>query len=605
MKKKLLALLLICSMLFGVTSCAFPGMMQNQNTQSNSSSKKDKNSSSKKNDNDDDDDSSKANEDDDYDFDKPLEVGSVKDCKFMSLYSDEDATEVKLSSGKTKTIEIDEALGGKDYMRITLKSDSNLLGTFTYCETDDTDHVITEEFYIEPSDEEIEFRQFLDSYRPNGVGIHITDEYWKDFEAFEKTLLSVSFKNVDEATANIAIYDISVSNRVIPSYNKEIYIEGGNLKVGADLAMGGTLSYLEKTSYGGQTVDEIVDTDGNVAIGVGYAESDICQQQVSENGGVNLINIRDAGREFQQSYYADVGGSMQEATGANGYQRKISYTADPNGYYWPYNPVQGGDEVCNLSQIIDYEVTEKEIYVKVRAMDWANGDAIPGKNSDKYEEVKNGRTTKSYIENWYQIRSGMLEATNRFIDWNGFTDMENIPYHNLEIPAAYVVQPLHNYYCYVGNNPWNLGDETYDWQPELTSWAQGSYVNAHHPEDWFAWVNDEKFGVGVYIPGASRYASGRSFASTEAKRDFNKNALNSPMAEKYLYNKAAPMSPYTSCYVQNTCYTAPVVTVRMKEYVALSYTYVIAVDYLENFRASFKEYHDNGMINNDGLQAWD
>ncbi|MBQ8430215.1 MAG: hypothetical protein IJX30_09040, partial [Clostridia bacterium] len=82
-------------------------------------------------------------------------------------------------------------------------------------------------------------------------------------------------------------------------------------------------------------------------------------------------------------------------------------------------------------------------------------------------------------------------------------------------------------------------------------------------------------------------------------------ALNSPMAEKYLYNKAAPMSPYTSCYVQNTCYTAPVVTVRMKEYVALSYTYVIAVEYLENFLASFKEYHDNGMINNDGLQAWD
>ena len=43
----------------------------------------------------------------------------------------------------------------------------------------------------------------------------------------------------------------------------------------------------------------------------------------------------------------------------------------------------------------------------------------------------------------------------------------------------------------------------------------------------------------------------------------------------------------------------------MKEYVPLSYTYVIAVDYLDNFRASFKEYHDNGMINNDGLQAWD
>ena len=601
MKKKLLALLLICSMLLGITSCAFPGMTQNNTQNSSSSSRKKRNSSSKKEEDDEDEEDESS---DNYNFDEPLETNLAKDCQFVKLHEEKDPKTVKLSTGNHKTVEINKELGNKDYMRIVLESDANLLGKFTYCDADDTDNVVIEEFYIEPSNDTIEFRQFLDSYRPNGVGVYVTDEATKEFEAFEKKLISVDFKNLDEETANIAIYEISVSNRVVPAFNKEIYIEKDNLKVGADLAMGGTLSYLEKTSYGGKTIDEILDTDGNVNIGVGYAESDICASELSV-GGVNLINIYDAGREFQQSYYADIGGSMAETTGANGYQRKISYTADENGYYWPYNPVQGGDEVCNLSQIIDYEIRAEELYVKVRALDWANGEARPDKKGENYDEIKNGRTTKSYIENWYTIRSGMLAVTNRFIDWNGFTDMENIPLHNLEIPAAYVVHPLHNYVCYTGTKAWNLSDESYDRQPELTMWAKGSYVNQHHPEDWFAWLNDEDFGVGVYIPGADRYASGRGSPRVDKDYTGNKNARTSPMANEFLYNKAEPGSQYTSCYVTNTCYTAPVVTVRMKEYVPLSYTYLIAVDYLDNFRANFKEYYDNKLINNEGLKAWD
>ena len=605
MKKKLLAFLLICATLVGAASCAFPGMTQNntQNTTSSSSRRKRNSSSKNEADEGDSSDDSSSSSSVDLDMDEPIETDTVAECNFVSLYSDEDAKTVKLGSGESKKIDVNEELGCKSYLRLRLKSNANLLGKFTYCETADEDRVITEEFYIEPSTEEIEFRQFLDSFRPNGVGVNLLDDATKEFESFDKTLISVSFKNLDEQTANIAIYEIEASNRAVPSLNKEIYLENGGLKVGADLAMGGTLSYLEKLSYGGETIDEIIDTEGNVTIGVGAGSSAECEQHLSSS--VNLINIYDAGREFQQSYYAAIGGTQQMATGANGYQRYIAYTADPNGYYWPYNPVQGGDEVCNLSQIIDYEVRSKEIYIKVRALDWANGSAWPDKRGDDYELVKNGRTTKSYIENWYAIRAGMLEATNRFIDWNGFTDMENIPAHNLEIPAAYVVHPLSNYVCYTGTRAWDLNDDSYDRQPALGNWANGSYVNDKHPEDWFAWVNDSDFGVGVYIPGARAYCSGRSRPHRRANDSLNKNAYQSPMANEFLYNKPTATSQYTSCYVSNTCYTAPVVTVRMKEYVALSYTYVIAVDYLDNMRASFKEYYENGTIDNSGLKAWD
>jgi hypothetical protein len=43
----------------------------------------------------------------------------------------------------------------------------------------------------------------------------------------------------------------------------------------------------------------------------------------------------------------------------------------------------------------------------------------------------------------------------------------------------------------------------------------------------------------------------------------------------------------------------------MQEYVAMSYTYVIAVDYLSVMRASFKEIALSGAIKNEGLDAWD
>lgn len=497
-----------------------------------------------------------------------------------------------LDAGQTKTLTINQNISGKEYIKIILDCNVNLLGEYKYSDITDPSKVVTEPFYIEPSAEEIEFKQFFDAFRPNAIG------------AFDKKLISITLKNLDDKIANVNVKNITVTNREVPAFEKEVYLENGGLKIGADLAMGGTLSYLEKLDYNGQTVDEVLDQNDNVTIGVNAKEG--AKEHLSSS--VNLINIYDAGREFQQSYYAEIGGSMQENTGANGYERRWSFTATREGYYWPYNPVQGGDEVCNLSQIIDYEVTKNSIYVKVRAMDWGNGYARPEHaKHEMYETFKNGRTTKSYIENVYTIKGGMLYVENRFIDWNGFSDMENIPVHTLEIPAAYVVHPLSNYVCYVGGNPWNLSDTNYEREPDLPGWWLGeeTHVNFTHPEDWFAWVNDEDFGVGVYVPNAGAYISGRNNSGRHISHPNNSDTKYSKMANDYLYNKPAPTSAYTSCYVGNTSYTAPIVNVRMKEYVPLSYTYVVAVDYLPIMRSAFKNINEAGIITNKGLEAWD
>lgn len=497
-----------------------------------------------------------------------------------------------LDAGQTKTLTINQDISGKEYIKIILDCNVNLLGEYKYSDITDPSKVVTEPFYIEPSAEEIEFKQFFDAFRPNAIG------------AFDKKLISITLKNLDDKIANVNVKNITVTNREVPAFEKEVYLEKGGLKIGADLTMGGTLSYLEKLDCNGQTVDEVLDQNDNVTIGVNAKEG--AKEHLSSS--VNLINICDAGREFQQSYYAEIGGSMQENTGANGYERRWSFTATREGYYWPYNPVQGGDEVCNLSQIIDYEVTKNSIYVKVRAMDWGNGYARPEHaKHEMYETFKNGRTTKSYIENVYTIKGGMLYVENRFIDWNGFSDMENIPVHTLEIPAAYVVHPLSNYVCYVGGNPWNLSDTNYEREPDLPGWWLGeeTHVNFTHPEDWFAWVNDEDFGVGVYVPNAGAYISGRNNSGRHISHPNNSDAKYSKMANDYLYNKPAPTSAYTSCYVGNTSYTAPIVNVRMKEYVPLSYTYVVAVDYLPIMRSAFKNINEAGIITNKGLEAWD
>ena len=43
----------------------------------------------------------------------------------------------------------------------------------------------------------------------------------------------------------------------------------------------------------------------------------------------------------------------------------------------------------------------------------------------------------------------------------------------------------------------------------------------------------------------------------------------------------------------------------MKEYVPLSYSYVVAVNYLDIMRKDFKAIYEKGEMTNQGLKAWD
>ena len=526
----------------------------------------------------------------------------VEGAKILDVLGEQEV--VTLKKDESKTYAVNKDITGMDYIKMLVKTNVSLVGKFQYHDVADKTKIVTEDFFIEKNETgEVEFKQFFDRFRKTGHGL------------FDKQLLSITVTNVEDTEGKVQMKKATVTNRVIDDYERELYITKGKLKVGADLATGGTLTFLQRLDYNNESIDEVI-RDNEVVIDVN-AKATLNEANGDQllSSDVNLINIFDAGRQFQQSYYANVGGTMADTPaemkengysnsvqppdyGSNGYNRGFCKTADANGYYWPYNPVQGGDVVSNPSQIIDYEVTDNEIYVKVRAMDWSKGD-----NGEGYTgTVMGGETTKSYMENWYTIKGGMLYVTNRFIDWNGFEGLENVPVHSNELPAAYVVHPMHNYVCYNGS------DTT--WKGELTkveapgSWVKEAVRNQNPVEHWFAWVNDNNFGVGVYVPGTDVFVSGRSHSSTNKKLNINSDAYDSPLTNEYRYNKPEATSAYTSCYVRNTSYTAPVVVWTMKSYVPMQYTYVMSVDYVDVMRQQFKNLDENNIVDNSMLKSW-
>lgn len=506
--------------------------------------------------------------------------------------------------GEERTIEVNYESLNKNYLKLVVKTDVNVYGTFNYVNIDDNTETGRESFYIAKGEEEQELFHFLDAYRPkvnnhtgcsSKTGVHAYYDIPMTTKmaqgAFPKKITNITIKNVSDVPGFINVISFNVSDRDLPK--EEIYLTRGSIKIGVDLMGGGTFTYLErlnyKTSKGTYNIDEIVTSENDVYIGVDVANGDDILLG-SEDHHVNLINYYDAGRQFQQSFYANIGGSNSATNGQNGYTRKMCYTGGA-GIFWPYNPVQGGDVHCNISQLVDFKRTKDTIYTKCKALDWADNNYV----------------TDSYLENWYHIENDVVTVKNRFINFAGFTDMENSGKTQLELPAAYVVHPLHRYVTYQGETPWTNDETGLIYKPNLGSWAVSADIVDKHPEDWFAWVNDDDFGVGVYIPDVSFYASGRSSPSVNASYHGNQNAFSSPMGDsnKLRYNKKECTYPFQSCYTGNTCYTAPEIFTTMLDYLPFEYSYALSVDYVPVIRNNFHNLYRANAIDNETMFIWD
>ncbi len=186
---------------------------------------------------------------------------------------------------------------------------------------------------------------------------------------------------------------------------------------------------------------------------------------------VNLINCHDTGRLVQQSYYGAFDGEGYEP-----------------GYYgetrWSYNPVQGGNVFGGKSKIVDVRLTDTQIYIKARPMDWALDDA---------------HITPSYMEATCTLDGGVLKTQCRFVDFSGYPNRVS----SQELPAFYCAEPL-NDFIYPDENGELVS------VPDLIFWPDAGFPNFKTSENWSAFTagGTDGFGIGLLTPHHDTFLAG-------------------------------------------------------------------------------------------------
>lgn len=488
--------------------------------------------------------------------DNTTSVGD-KPASFIRLCDEEKS--FSILAGQTVEIICDKSVGDKSYFWLELETDVPLVGYIYYENIENPNQKNTEKLFIEKHTRE--FTTFLDSFRVGALG------------AFDKKITKITLQNVDAKTGEVWIQSVGVTNRSYDK-NQEIYISDGFLKMGTSLSIGGAIRHIEKLNEG---VVEYIDEAGNVCIQPHTDPEKV--ETVSKE--VNLVNIHDLGREIQQSYYSAV---KEE----HGYAptEEVLYNAD-----LLYNPVQAGSASGKQSQIIDYRYSPTEIYIKTKPLEW----------------FFDNRLSDSYMENTYTLDGkGTLRVSNRFVNFSQFTDMDKAGRNGQELPAIYIVHPLNYFYCETveGNifDP-NLSDlPTTQAKTGLSHQVTGSYHYAiarnKLSKDWFAFVNEEKFGVGIYMPNAQSYNASRGCKSSHYQNAWNTHY------DRDLYDFSG-YKYIPSAYTNNYNYLSAASALVMMDFVPLEYDYAVYVGTVEEMRSVFAKLYAENAIPNQGFKVWD
>ncbi len=189
----------------------------------------------------------------------------------------------------------------------------------------------------------------------------------------------------------------------------------------------------------------------------------------------NVVNSHDLGRQIQQSYYS----------GPNPFDPYHNQAKQWSP--WPWNPVQTGDCYGHKSRVLDSRSDGKEIYVKTRPMQWALNNVA-------------GEAT---LETWIRLEGIAAWVRCRLTNNRTDTTEQYAGYFN-ECPAAYTVGTLYRLFPYQGLSPWT-GDALTEMPRTPPPWQ---YWRA--TECWAALVNKNKWGLGVYHPGAMLFCGGFS-----------------------------------------------------------------------------------------------
>lgn len=321
-----------------------------------------------------------------------------------------------------------------------------------------------------------------------------------------KSITKIGLELIQNSPCEFSLKTLSMSEEEVLTDNV-VYLETDRYKLGINLMWGGGISYLEDKK----------DADPEIT---------------------NLLNNHDTGRLVQQSYY----GTLDDP----------DYKPSKfNGNLCPYNPVQGGDQHNTHSKIIDYKVEEDYIYIKNRAKDWAKKNSL----------------TQSYMENIYKIDGEVINVYNSFIDFSNYDN----PKTSQEMPAFYTISYLGNFVCYNGDKPWT--DDTLEKHTNIGWSAEERYsfnYSDENTEKWSAWVDDNDWGIGLFVPNVDSLVAARSMYD----------------GSKY-------------GYATSTNYTAPVKMMALYFGEKIEYSYLITTGTVDEIRAKFKankDFTDNASL---------
>jgi hypothetical protein len=194
----------------------------------------------------------------------------------------------------------------------------------------------------------------------------------------------------------------------------------------------------------------------------------------------NLVNIADEGRYIQQSYYA--GKSLdRKAEGQS-----------PAWSPWSWNPIQVGDAFQHRAKILLSTNETGTYHSRCIPMLWD----------------MNNKPAEAEMDQWTELRGNIIHVRNRLT-----CHRTNDPYgdnieSNQELPAVYPISALNNLYTYRGEKPFENAPLENPAVVNLASGFWGVYENV--TEHWMAFVDDQKWGMGIYNPQCTSFLAGRS-----------------------------------------------------------------------------------------------
>ncbi len=376
---------------------------------------------------------------------------------------------------------------------------------------------VIEEFFLEPSDNG-EFSGYIDGFISGTTQTAIT---------------SITFTPLDKECMDFVFKSIDLTQATNPGDSSGmVYLSDSNYKIGIDLDWGGALTYMEDLT---NTVMSSVKKYGTKTTEVDFkSKVGTSSWSYKTSSNVNLINAHDTGRLVQQSYYG---------TG--------SYPYEPGMYgeaVWNYNPVQGGNLYNEASKIVDIKVSDNEIYIKCRPLDWAK-EAVD--------------ITPSYMEAWYTLEDGMMRATCRFVDFSGYPSVTTTQ----ELPAFYCVEPLNDFVYYTGGEAWS-DSNTKTNITDLGFWGTATDQDFICNENWAAFKgdDDDSFAIGIYCPGQELFHTGVYYGGDGSTR-------------------CSTTDPATE---DPTSYMGIVDILHFQSYKPISYCYYIKTGNVDTIRSSFK-----------------